>query len=240
MTLKQANNSTATWQEIFNDNLGNKVADFAEGFDDVSSEYLFNNRTGVNSAAVKGSFNATNDVYEITESTFGEEAMSITRVVMDINKYQGGVYDVVCDSISFTTFQKQAAQGANNATNLSFNFQNVEFIHDPALTARAASLSYTKGFWQAIPRGTVSVLPWIPIQNRQGVETKENRYGTILNPVDGLQYGIHEYSERADGSSVNGQTQDVLTEYQLFIFLAFEKAPLSTATASTIHAFALV
>ena len=242
MTLKQANNSTATWQEIFNDNLGNKVADFAEGLDDVSSAYLFNNRTGVNSAVVKGSFNSTNDVYEIIEADFAEEAMSVTRVVMDINKYQGGIYDVVCDSSAFTTFQKQAAQGANNSTNLSFNFQGVEFIHDPALTARATALSasYNKGFWQAVPRGTVSVLPWIPIQNRQGVETKENRYGTILNPVDGLQYGIHEYAERADGSGVNGQTQDVLTEYQLFIFLAFEKAPLSTATASTIHAFALV
>jgi len=242
MTLKQANASTYSWQELFNDNLMNKVADFAEGLDDVSSAYLFNNRTGVNTAAVKGTFNGTNDVYEITETTYGEEAMSITRVVMDINKYQGGVYDVVCDSSAFTTFQKQAAQGAANSTNLSFQFMSVTFIHDPALTARAVALSvtYNKGFWIAVPRGTVSVLPWIPTQNRQGVETKENKYGALINPVDQLQYGVHEYSQRADGSGVNGQTQDVLTEYQLFIFLAFEKAPLSTATATTIHAFALV
>ena len=242
MTLKQANISTASWQDLFNDNLGNKVADFAEGLDDVSSAYLFNNRTGVNAAAVKGSFNAVSDAYEIVDATYGEESMSITRVVMDINKYQGGVYDVVCDSNSFTTFQKQAAQGAANSTNLSFQFMNVTFIHDPALAARAVALNvlYVNGFWLAVPRGTVSVLPWIPIQNRQGIETKENKYGTILNPVDRLQYGIHEYSQRADGSAVNGQTQDVLTEYEMFIFLAFEKAPLSTATETTIYAFALV
>lgn len=242
MTLKQANASTKTWQELFNDNLLNKIADFAEGLDDVSSAYLFNNRTGVNTAAVKGTFDATNDVYEITQSTFGNEAMSITRVVMDINKYQGGVYDVVCDSTAYTTFQLQAAQGAANSTNLSFQFMSVTFIHDPALTARAVVVDagYTKGFWLAVPRGTVCVLPWIPTQNRQGVETKENKYGTILNPVDGLQYGTHEYSERADGTAVNGQTQDVITQYQLFNFLAFEKAPLSTATATTIFAFALV
>ncbi len=242
MTLKQANNSTKSWQELFNDNLSNKVADFAEGLDDVSSAYLFNNRTGVNTASVKGSFVGVDDVYTITESTYGNEAMSITRVVMDINKYQGGVYDVVCDSTSYTTFQLQAAQGAQNSTNLSFQFMNVTFIHDPALAARAVALNvlYVKGFWLAVPRGTVSVLPWIPTQNRQGVSTKENVYASILNPVDGLQYGIHEYDTRADGSAVNGQTQDVLTQYQMFIFLAFEKAPLSTATETTIYAFALV
>ncbi len=242
MTLKQANNSTASWQELFNDNLGNKIADFAEGLDDVSSAYLFNNRSGVNTAAVKGAFNGTNDVYEITAADYEDEAMSITRVVMDINKYQGGVYDVVCDSSAYTTFQKQAAQGAANSTNLTFQFMNVTFIHDPALAARAVALSvtYNKGFWIAVPRGTVSVLPWIPIQNRQGIDTKENRYGSLINPVDGLQYGIHEYAQRADGSGVNGQTQDVLNEYQLFIFLAFEKAPLSVATETTIQAFALI
>jgi hypothetical protein len=242
MTLKQANISTKSWQELFNDNLSNKVADFAEGLDDVSSAYLFNNRTGVNAAAVKGTFNATDDAYEITQATYGDESMSITRVVMDINKYQGGVYDVVCDSTSFTTFQLQAAQGAQNSTNLSFQFMSVTFIHDPALAARAVALNalYVKGFWLAVPRGTVSVLPWIPTQNRQGVSTKENIYGSIMNPVDGLQYGTHEYGERSDGSAVNGQTQDVLTEYQMFIFLAFEKAPLSVATETTIYAFALV
>lgn len=243
MTLKQANNSTASWQELFNDNLGNKIADFAEGLDDASSAYLFNNRTGVNTAAVKGVFDAINDVYEITEATYGDEAMSITRVVMDINKYQGGVYDVVCDSISYTTFQKQAAQGSANSTNLSFQFMNVTFIHDPALAARAVALdvTYVKGFWLAVPRGTVAVLPWIPIQNRQGVDNYPiSKYGSLMNPVDGLQYGIHEYAEASDGSVVNGQTQDVLTQYELSIFLAFEKAPLSTATATTIHAFALI
>jgi len=242
MTLKQANASTKTWQELFNDNLSNKVRGFAEGLDDVSSAYLFNNRTGVNVAAVKGAFTAVNDVYEITGTTYGDEAMSITRVVMDINKYQGGVYDVVCDSTSYTTFQMQAAQGAQNSTNLSFQFMSVTFIHDPALTARALALSatYSKGFWMAVPRGTVSVLPWIPTQNRQGVSTKENKYGSLLNPVDGLQYGTHEYETRSDGSSINGQTQDVTSQYQLFIFLAFEKAPLSEATETTIYAFAIV
>lgn len=242
MTLKQANASMYTWQQEFNNEIMQKVIDFADGLDDVSSAYVFNNRTGVNAAAVKGTFNAATDVYEITQATFEDDAIMITRTVMDINKYQGIIHDVVCDSAAYTTFLKQAAQGTSNNTNLSFQFQGVTFIHDPALTARfvAANAAYTLGAWVAVPRGTISVLPWLPTQNRQAVSTTVNLYGTLNNPVDGLQYGTHSYEARADGTAVNGQTQDVLVETQLFIYLAFEKAPISVATETSLYAFALV
>ena len=65
-------------------------------------------------------------------------------------------------------------------------------------------------------------------------------YGSLANPVDGLQYGVHMYETRADGTAVNGYTQDVLTEVEVSIDIALEKAPLSVAGASPIHAFALV
>jgi hypothetical protein len=242
MTMKQANASLYTWQQEFNNEIMQKIIDFADGLDDVSSAFLFNNRTGVNAAAVKGTFNGLTDVYEITNATYENEAISITRMVMDINKYQGIVHDVVCDSSAYSTFLYQAAQGAQNNTNLSFQFQGVTFIHDPAMAARfvAASAGYNLGAWCAVPRGTISSLPWIPVQNRTGEKTSVNLYGSLINPVDGLQYGTHSYETRADGTGVNGQTQDVLTETQLFIYLALEKAPLSVATETTIYAFALV
>lgn len=242
MTLKQADTSVYSWQEEFNNEIRQKVIDFANGLDTVAVNYLFSNRSGVNPAAVKGTFDTANDAYEITAATFQDEAIMITKVVMDINKYQGQELAIVCDSIAYTTFLKQAAQGASNATNLSFQFMGTTFVHAPQLTALAVALdvTYTKGAWMAVPAGHIACLDWIPVQNRRGVETSVNMYGSLLNPVDRLQYAVHSYEQRADGTSVNGQKQDVLTETELSIDLSFNHAPSSVANETPIQLFALV
>lgn len=242
MTLKQANTSVWSFQEEFENEIRQCVIDFANGLESTAATYLFNNRSGVNTAAVKGTFNATNDVYAITQSTYGDEAMMITKVVMDINKYQGIKLNIVCDSIAYTTFLKQAAQGASNSTNLSFQFMGIEFIHDASMTAAAAALdaTYTKGMWIAVPEGYVACLDWIPVENRRGIETSVNMYGSLRNPVDGLQYATHTYETRSDGTSVNGQVQDVTTETQMGIYVSFNHAPSSVANETPMMAFVLV
>lgn len=242
MTLKQADTSTWSWQEEFNNEIMQKIITFADGLDAVASNYLFANRSGVNTAAVKGTFDTTNDVYEIVQSTFEQDAIMISRVVMDINKYQGQELNIVCDSYSYTTFLRLAAQGATNATNQSFQFMNVRFLHDASLTTKAVALdaTYVKGFWEVIPKGHIGVLNWIPKQNRQGLETKIQTYGSINNPVDGLQYAFHSYETRADGTSVNGQKQDEVIQSEISIDLFFTHAPSSTANETPIQAFALV
>jgi hypothetical protein len=241
MTLKQADTSIFSWQEMFNNEIRNKIIDFANGLDSVASTFLFSNRTGVNSATVKGAFDATDDVYVIAGAN-KDEAMTITKVVADINKYQGQVLDIVCDSYSYTDFLKQAAQGATNATNLSFQFLGTTFVHDPSLGAKAVALdaNYVEGFWLAVPRGYVGCLDWIPVQNRQGVETSVNMYGRINNPVDLLDYAVHSYETRADGTSVNGQKQDVVTQTEISIDLSFNYAPSSVTDETPIMAFAIV
>jgi hypothetical protein len=241
-TLKEADNKIYTLEELHMSKMENVIANFAEGLETAASTYLFSNRSGVNGATAEGTFDATDDTFEITESTNGDRAIQITKMVMDINKYQGVNYKVVCDSIAFNKFQYQAAQGISNATNTSFQFMGVEFIHDPKLTALAAGLvsAYSKGFWLVVPEGSVGALPWIPIQNRMGIDTKENSYGQIINPIDELAYAVHTYEERVDGTSVGGLTQDLKVETQISIDIAYQHAPLSTATESSIMAFALV
>jgi len=241
-TLKQADSSLFNFQEQFNNEIRQKVIDFANGFDDISATYLMNNRSGVNTAAVKGVFNATDDVYRITESTFGEESMTITKVVMDINKYQGKKLAIVCDSISYTTFLRMAAQGAQNATNMSFQFMDTYFVHAAQLTAYASTLNaiYVKGFWLAVPEEHIGCIDWIPKQNRKPMETSVNMYSNFRNPVDGLLYAAHSYEARADGTSANGEKQDVVTQMELSIDLSFNVAPSSVADETPIQAFALI
>lgn len=240
--LKEGNDSIYSFEEKHISKLQNVVANFAEGLETVAAAYLFANRSGVNVATSDGTFDAVDDTFEITESTNGDSAIQITRMVMDINKYQGISYDVVCDSISYRKFQFQAAQGISNSTNTSFQFQGVTFVHDPSLTAAAAGLvsAYSKGYWVVVPEGSIAALPWIPIQNRQGVDMKEASYGQIMNPIDGINYALHTYEERADGSAAGGSVQDVKIETQMWLDIAYTHAPLSTATESSLMAFALV
>lgn len=237
-SLKQGDNNIFGNQEQLDSAILNAVINMSNSHETAASDYLFNNRSGVNTAAVKGLFNSTNDVYEIAYAD-SETAIQISKIVMEVNKY-GGMATIYCDSVSFADFQKQAAQGVSNSVNLSFQFAGVNFVHSLGLTANAATLGYTKGFWIIVPDGTVGVLPWIPKQNRLGLVTQVNKYGTLVNPITGLDYAIHSYETRADNSASNGYLQDVVTQYQLGIYLAFAKAPLSTADETTIQAFGIV
>ena len=241
ISLKQGDNNVYGLQEMLNNEIQNLTTNMIEGLESVAADYVFANKSGVNVATVEGSFNGTNDAFEITESSNGNRTIQIAKQVMHINKYSGQ-YVAFCDTVAFNKFEYLNAQGGGNSVNSSFQFQNagIEFIHSVDLDTDSAGQSYTKGYFILVPVGAFGVLDWIPRQNREGVSTKENMYGTLSNPVDGLQYAVHSYEERADGTATGGYTQDVVTQYEGSIDLAFHHAPLSTADSTPFMAFALV
>lgn len=242
MSLKQADTSLYNAQEQMNAELNDVIANFMEGYETIATAYLFNNRSGVNTATYNGSFDATDDVFEILSAN-ETLAVQTTEIALDANKYPKGA-TVFCDSISYGKFLFQKNQGGANSTNLAYQFEmnGLTFVHSIGLGALGAGLvsAYSKGFWIVVPNGTVASLPWIPIQNRLGVVTKENEYTNILNPIDGENYAVHSYQTRVDGTATNGYTQDVMTEYQFSQDVSFAKAPLTTATETPILAFAIV
>jgi len=241
MSLKQADKNLYSIQEMFNNELFNTIANFAEGLETASASFLFAGRSGANLSTVEGTYDATDKVFKVTESTNGARFAQIIKSNMDINKYSGQL-DVFCDTVAFNKFVYQMAQGQANSTNLTFQFGGLNFIHCPDFNASFAGLvgAYVKGSVIAVPVGTYGVLPWIPKQNREGVDTSVNKYSTIQNPVDGLSYGVHTYETRVDGTSVGGYTQDVSTEFQISLDVAFVQAPLSTSSTTTFQAFSLV
>lgn len=241
-TLKEANNSIYSLEELQNNKLQNVSANFAEGLEKIVSDFILASRTGVNTATVEGTFDAVNDAFEITESTHGDRAIQISNSVMKLNKYGRFNYVVVCDTVAYNKFQYQANQGGGNSSNLSFQFQGVTFLHDIYLSASAAVIdaTYVKGFWQIVPLGSVSALPWIPVQNMQGVITPVAMYGNLYDPLTELNLASHSYYTSIDGTSLGGNTQDVSLESEYSIDLGLNVNPLTTATASSIFAFALV
>jgi hypothetical protein len=245
MSLKQADISVYSTAEQLANELQQVIGNFAEGLEDASDAYLFNNRSQVNTYAAQGTFDGTDNVFQIAEAN-EDRAVQIIKSAMDFNKYQGMGYTFFCDTVAYDKFEFFANQGQGNSQNLTFQYSGVNFVKSIGLDARAAdsalngTAGYTNGFVIAVPDGMIAALDWIPVQNRTGIDGKEAVYGSLINPVDGLVYATHSYDERSDETADNGQTQDVKTETQVSIDIALEHAPLTTANETPLQAFAIV
>jgi hypothetical protein len=244
-SLKQANGSVFTLEDKVMSEMINLNINFSEGLESAAATYLHNNRSGVNVATRQGTFNGTNDVFEITEDdtnikSTGFRAIQITKSTMEVNKWKGMPFTFICDTVAFDKFEALAAQGQGNSNNLQFQYSGVEFIKSVELDALATALSYNTGYWIAVPMGMVATLDWIPVQNRQAIETKVNKYGTIIHPSTGLTLATHEYEQRADESGNNAENQDVKIEMQSFVYNSFNYAPLTTANETPLQAFSFV
>lgn len=245
-SLKQADNNVQSLDQQIANEFANVLANFAVGADQLAAEYLFNNRTQENSYGRQGVWNGTQDVFVIdgTDEKARARAIQISKTVMDAHDYQGIPYVFFCDSMAYDIFEAQSAQGSGNSENLAFNFSNARFVKSLGLDALFAALGtpYVEGAWIVVPEGMIGCLDWIPKQNRAAVETKVNKYGNLINPIDGLLYGTHEYEARYNGSSTgdndNGYTQDVKNEVEVSIDIALEHAPTDVANTSPMYAFA--
>lgn len=242
MTLKQADNNHYNAQEQMNREVGDVVSNFAESLETMATAYLFNNRTGVNVANYNGTFDATDDVFEILEAN-KDLSIQTTEMAMDANAYPKGSI-VFADSKAYGMFLYQKNQGGGNSENTAYQFDmnGITIIHCIGLGALASGLAsaYSKGFWICVPYGSVGTWSWIPRQNRIGVSTKVGEYSNIINPITSDVLAVHSHVERVDGTAVNGMTQDEKTDYEFSMDINFSKAPLSTASETPIFAFGIV
>jgi hypothetical protein len=237
-SLKQGDTNLYNLQEMLNNELQNVAKNMAIGLDSGATNFLHAGRSGVNVATADCQFDAATDVCEILIAN-EKRSIQILKTAMDINNWSSGLV-VFCDTVAWNKNNWNANQGAQNAENSAFQFSDIRFIHAPELTSLGAALGYNDGYMIAAQDGTYSALPWIPVQNRNGIVTQVNKYGSFMNPIDGLDYAIHQYEARADATATNGYAQDVVTEYQVSIDLALSGAPLSVAGETPFQAFGFV
>lgn len=237
--LKQGNNNLYSLDEMIANEVENVVKNFAEGLETVATDFIFSSRSHVNIATVEGGFDSETHVYEI-EDDKEKRVGQIIKSIMEINKYASSGIVVFCDTVMFNKVSFYAQQGQANNENLAFQFMGIMWVHSVELYTSASGLGYESGFAVVCQEGTIGALPHIPKENAMGIDTKVNTYSTILNPIDGLNYAVHEYWAVGDGTSYGGYTQDVKREIQISIDLAFEDAPLSTSGETVLQAFALI
>ena len=236
-SIKQSNNNLYELNRMIENEVEQVVKNFAEGYEDKAVNHAFNSRSTVNTAAAEGSFNSTQNVFEIFTSK-EKRGPQIAQSVMDENKFSGP-FTVFCDPVAFNKFQYYAQQGPANDENLQFQFDNMMFVRSVGLYSLFAGLGtpYTKGAFIVVPEGMIAALPWVEPQYRNAETTQVNRYSTLVDPIMGITHGVHEYDERYDGSSEGGYNQDVKTEVQVHSHLALDHAPLSSGTPLLAMAF---
>ena len=177
---------------------------------------------------VGATWNDTTDSYEVSvdnTTSFFQRVKSLMK-----QNYFGGQADIIVDPNLQIMFEQQAAQGAGNSTNLSYNWPGLRIVESIEL----ADADYTSGVALAFPTGQASALNWIPKQNRNGwgdYNSYVGGYGTFN--FMGYQFAVHGYAGRSDTSSANGATQDVTLEFELSLDTTFNKSPLSYTTGRT-------
>jgi hypothetical protein len=190
--------------------------------------YLMAQRATQNPTLKGATFNATPDAVEIAlanATSFVSRVKSVMR-----QNYFGGQLDMIADSLLRIAFDAQQANGGGNATNTAYQFPGVNIVESVELV----DADYTSGCALVMPAGSVAALNWIPKQNRQGwgdYNDYTGGYGTFS--FMGYTFAVHGYAARTDTSASNGDTQDVLMEFEISLDSSYNKSPLDYTTSRT-------
>lgn len=231
-SLKRSDNNVFRDAQILANELENMFKNIYEGIDAAALTYLGTNKTTVNAATKNGIFDNIRDSFEIATANIAR-FLQYGSSMLRQNYYQGA-FDAVLDPVLFLEAQHYLNQGSGNSTNTAYQNGLAEAIWE-AITLTDAN--YPNGVGYFIPAGTIGVVDWIPVQNRQGVgdfDSVLGGYGSIVDPISGLTYAVHSYANRADTSASGGDTQDVAQEWEISVDLSFNNSPLTAAGESTI------
>lgn len=239
-SLKMYGNNIIGRQEALNNSFENAYLDVIESLEQDAQDFIFGERSGVNIATGGGgTFDATDDVYNFASADV-DTVIQKTKTVLEENGYKGRLV-VYADSVAYDLFEYQAFQGSGNVNNLSFQKDGVEFVRSIGLASKFGALAgtYDKGVWIVAPEGSVGALPWVPAENRAGIATRLQSYGTGVSPFDGISYATHMYEVAEDNAASNGEVQDETVQYEVSIDMSFFAAPITVTDETSLFAFSL-
>lgn len=232
ISLKLLDKSVFEFNTVLANKLLQCMMNILEDLETDTIAYLVAQRSQVSAVLAGASFNTTNDCIDVPMSKEAQ-FFQLLKSAFRRNKHSTQL-DVIADSLMFAKAEFDAAQGSGNDTNRSFQFNGMNIAESIEL----ADANYTNGLVVAMPSGTACVLNWIPKQNREGYgdySTYNGGYGVIQDPFGlGLTFAVHGYAQRADTSATNGNTQDVVMEFEVSLDCSWNLAPLSTANESVV------
>lgn len=242
ISLKQNDNNIVSWEENYASQLNNAVYNVLSAHDTAFIAALEADRTQINVGGVNGTWDSTDYVMEIVSDAkdfFYQNLMANMRQ----NLYKGQL-TVIVDSLAGIEAMRQANQGTGNATNLGFQFLNMNMVQSTSTILDGLTDTYN-GAALAFPTDSAGAIFWIPKQNRKPLDPVQalsynGDFGSINVPVyddkGNVKYNvpmaIHSYATRADASASNGSAQDLVIEVEVSLDMAYVAAPLSTFRGS--------
>ena len=121
ISLEQLDNNSFGFDQVLAQQFQNAMQNVLQDAEEAAVASLIANRTHINTATAKGTFNATDFIFETSEQ---ERFFQILQAMMRANDYNGQ-YDVIANQNSYINAQFLAAQGQSNSTNSNFQFQNL-------------------------------------------------------------------------------------------------------------------
>lgn len=232
VSIKQGDNNVMSLMEMYAAAQRNAALNLLARLDAAFVAALVADKTQVNAGGGNGTFNATDDVYEVPaleKDYFFQNA----KATMEYNLFGGQIFGVIDDKAKILA-QRLGAQGAANAINTVFQFAGMELFP----TTRAVLGTGYLGSGVFFEAGLAAFIPWIPVQNRKALDpvgalSYNGDWGQITIPGIDIPFAVHSYAVRADNSSANnGQTQDLTINVELSIDMAYVSAPLSALRGS--------
>lgn len=250
ISMKQGDANVFAYQEMLQNEMLQAAQKLHDGLGTIFLNYLQVHRNQLALASPQGAtWNATNDAYEIAlaqKNYFFQYLASIMN-----QHYYRGQLDVIADSNSYNIARQLRAQGAQNATNYSFQFDQLNIVN----TTETIDSKYPLGCALAMPGGAFASLPWIPKQNREGrgdYESYNGGYGVLRDPLGAtimsldemgnavevpLTYAVYAYTQAADDQANNGYYQDQVTTFEISLDIAPTLSPVSGANEAVVNEF---
>lgn len=250
ISMKQGDANVFTYQEMLANELMQAALNIHSRLGTTFLNFMYAHRNQLQLANPQG---ATADGVNFDYAIAGADQLYFfqkLRSIMDQHNYRGQL-DIIADSLAFMQAQKLRAQGTQNATNLTFQFDNMDIYN----TTEQIDANSLLGTALAMPAGTFSALPWIPKQNRMGYgdyESYNGGYGTMVDPLGltlteldaqgasvavPLSYAVYAFTQASDDQANNGYFQDQVTTFEISIDVAPTLAPLSGANESVVNEF---
>ncbi len=250
ISMKQADANVFTYQEMLANELMQAALNIHSRLGTIFLNYMYVHRNQLLLSSPQG---ATADLTNFDYAVAGNDKnyfFQKVRSIMDQHNYRGRL-DIIADSLSYMQAQQLRAQGTQNATNLTFQFDNMDIYN----TTEQIDSNSLNGTTLAMPANTFAALPWIPKQNRMGYgdyESYNGGYGVLQDPLGmtlteldaqgnaiavPLQYAVYAFTQASDEQANNGGSQDQVTTFEISIDIAPTLAPLSGSNESVVNEF---
>ena len=240
--IKLANNNVYAYEELFANQWMQHWKNLVSRQDTLALANAISNRCQLTSAALAtpvaasgaGDWNQTTYALEIP---YADKNLSVQKAeAFMAARYFTGSYDVISDLQTKSLFEYLVNQGSANSTNTSFQFGSSMITP----TQSIVSASYSNGAFLIMPEGALAGINWTDKMNKQGINEGQTETGIFTTAEDPFGYGVKAdisiYTKRANTSAdtTGGSTQDLLTQVEMSLTIAYAAPPLSTANDGAI------